>query len=368
MRQYWWILGGCAAAVVVVAACSRPNGSPGSGVGGGGSSPPPDASPPASDAGALDAAEGGACYRDPYLPDVYKPPCDQPAAKPNCKDGWCVIEPGCFIMGSPWCEWGRAKDSENPVQVTLTHRFRIQQLELTQAQWTALGLPNPSGLAPNGMGDCSAPECPVGNMTWMEALAFANLMSQHDNLLPCYELFDCVGELGKRMICDGARTVGPLYDCKGYRLPTGAEWEYAARAGTKTSVYSGDIIQRALPYTCVDDPVLSPIAWYCANGGNYTHPGGQLQPNGWGLYDMIGNAYEWGGSLATGGYGDGPYVDWGATWEVHGCSGFHPTSLIQTRGGAFSLWPQILRAGGAGGDPIGGGPGMGLRLAQTVTF
>ena len=68
---------------------------------------------------------------------------------------------------------------------------------------------------------------------------------------------------------------------QGLSPPYGARWEYAARAGTKTSVYTGEIIERAPLFTCFDDPILLPIAWYCANGGKYTHPVGQLQPNGW---------------------------------------------------------------------------------------
>jgi len=71
-----------------------------------------------SDAGDAEAD----CYRDPYLPDNYQPPCEQPPAKPNCSNGWCTIEPGCFIMGELWCQWVRAAFSNNPTQVTLSNR------------------------------------------------------------------------------------------------------------------------------------------------------------------------------------------------------------------------------------------------------
>lgn len=300
-----------------------------------------------------------------------------------------MIEPGCFIMGAPWCEWNRAKWSENPVQVTLTHPFRIQQLELTQAEWTRLGLPNPSGVNAGGswagMGDCIAPDCPVGNTSWFDALAFANLKSQREGLPPCYELFDCTGKLGDGMECDGARTIGSMYECRGYRLPSGAEWEYAARAGTKTSVYDGDIVKRGLEYSCYDDPVLSPIAWYCKNGtagdvpsdgGKYTHRGGQLLPNGWGLYDMIGNAAEWAGSLVLLGpdsewwYGPGPHVDWQPTFEIHGETGPLTSRTIQfaqQRGGNIFGWPSIMRvARYSGPPPFGRLPGYGFRLVQTI--
>lgn len=336
-------------------------GADGTGVSGGASS----GGSAGTDAGAGDDA---GCYRNPYLPDKYKPPCGQPKAKPDCSGGWCTIEPGCFIMGSPWCEWGRAKYSEDPGEVTLTHRFRIQQLELTQAEWTAAGVPNPSGLMTNGTGDCSKPDCPVGNMTFSEALAYTNLVSKQHGLPACYVLSGCTGQLGKGMTCKAARTAGSsVYDCPGFRLPTGAEWEYAARAGTRTSVYTGEIVQRSPSetlYTCADDPVLSPIAWYCANAGRFTHPGGQKHPNGWGLYDMIGNAAEWVGSaIVPHGYVDGPYVDWGAQFDLQNLG----QQGIQVRGGLFNIWPSSLRAAEIIVSSAGlGSPGLGFRMVQTV--
>jgi formylglycine-generating enzyme len=331
------------------------------------------------------AGAGGAdagCYRDPYLPDNYQPPCDQPRAEPSCADGWCTIEPGCFIMGDSWCQWYRDYSRSNPTQVTLTHRFRMQQFEVTQKQWMEQSLPNPSTLMDDshgefaGTGDGSDENCPVGNVTWVETLAFANLLSANEGMQPCYTLDNCQGEVGSGLLCDTVRSnYASVYDCPGYRLPTGAEWEYAARAGTKTTIYTGDIVDTGQGvYTCYDEPHLLPIAWYCANTPLYTQPVGQLMPNDWGLYDMIGNAGEWTQSEAKT-YGSGPFVDWDAELDATGLMTNLSSSIIirQTRGGSWNQWPNTLRVSdqGAGATPpplrASRGPGLGFRLVQSLS-
>ena len=318
-----------------------------------------------------DVGPPSGCYRDPYLPNHYEPPCEQPQASPNCVDGWCTVQPGCYIMGSPWCEPGRAKTANDPVQVTLTHAFRIGQFELTQREWMSSGLPNRGGLMPNGTGDCLCDNCPASTMTWFEALAFTNRLSARDGLPVCYELAECSGEMGQGMVCNTVRSANAsIYDCRGYRLPTGAEWEYAARAGTKTSFYTGDLLSGAgATDSCAGDPALLPIAWYCANAGLLTHPVGQKAPNDWGLHDMIGNAFEWVGSVGPGGdgYGAGPFRDHGSVLDATGLLVPLPDARsAQLRGGSWNAWPSILLVGKAVADaPKLAGPGGGFRLAQT---
>jgi formylglycine-generating enzyme required for sulfatase activity len=265
-------------------------------------------------------------------------------------------------MGSPEDEWGHGVTNEVQTAVTLTRRFLMKQHEVTQVEWTAMGLPNPSGLRPDGLaGDGSDPSCPVGNVTWFEAIAYANLPSErHDPpLQPCYEMTSCQGEVGQGMYCLAAHeTAATLYDCEGYRLPTDAEWEYATRAGTRTAFYTGDITVYDSLLHCGPDANLEPIAWYCYNSAARTHPVGQLAPNGWGLYDVLGNAYEWVNDHYRG---------------LPPSSDTDPGGVLQqasgriVRGGDIVAWSTLCRQAD---QSIGGwdhrAPGYGFRLARTL--
>ena len=192
---------------------------------------------------------------------------------------WVLIEAGSpFEMGSPPTEAGRGSD-ELQHEVTLTHDYAILSSEVTQGMFQTLMGYNPSDW------DTCGPSCPVEMVSWHEAAAWCNALSQDAGLSECYS---CSGT-GVDTYCQSSAVFVTPYDCPGFRLPTEAEWEYAARAGTETATYAGDLDPTIL--ACEQpNPVLDPIAWFCEAE---TQAVMQKAPNGWGLYDMLGNVWEW---------------------------------------------------------------------------
>ena len=296
--------------------------------------------------------------------------CQHAPVTEDCKSGWCRIPAGCFVMGSPKDEWGRGANTENQVKVTLTHPFLIQQKETSQADWVALGLKNPSAppAKPGDGGDCLEPACPVGNVTWFEAAGFANLLSQKEGLKPCYVLEGCTGQLGEGMACTKIGTTAPTYyQCEGYRLPGEAEWEYAARAGTTTAFYTGPIKTLSDLGECAEDPNLASAEWYCFNSGgltgSVTHPGGLKKKNPWGLFDTLGNTYEWTNDPMKGlGYGTVPLVDPWGTVQIK-----DPIEAVVLRGCGPITFSSRCRAAAhfAVSRPSHAG-GLGFRLVRSL--
>lgn len=151
---------------------------------------------------------------------------------------------GEFTMG---CSPGDSEcsNSEKPEhKVEITKGFYMGKYEITQAQWKALMEENPSKF-----NSCCG-NCPVEQVSWDDIQEFLRNLNKKE------------GRTGENMI----------------RLPTEAEWEYAAREGTRAKTYATD---------------LCSIAWYKKNSGAKTHPVGKKKPNDFGLYDMLGNVWEW---------------------------------------------------------------------------
>jgi formylglycine-generating enzyme required for sulfatase activity len=154
-------------------------------------------------------------------------------------------------MGSPEHEPGRGSD-EMQHEVTLTRGYFIQTTPVTQGQWKEVMGDNPSNFFQGGE------ECPVEGVSLNDCLEFIWRVNNKKNYP--------------------------------YRLPTEAEWEYACRAGARTSFFNGEI---AMELSCHLDPCLDAVGWYCGNSGEKTHPVAEKQPNAWGLFDMHGNVCEW---------------------------------------------------------------------------
>ena len=160
------------------------------------------------------------------------------------------IEPGSFMMGSPENEPGRGSD-ETQHRVTLTKGFYMQTTEVTQGQWKAVMGNNPSYFK-----DCGD-NCPVEQVSWEDAQEFIKKLSRKEG--------------------------------KEYRLPTEAEWEYAARAGTSTPFAFGKCLSADQANYDGNYPNVCPKGKYREK----TVPAGSFSPNAYGLYDMHGNVWEW---------------------------------------------------------------------------
>ena len=216
-----------------------------------------------------------------------------------------TVPGGTFTMGS---ESGEADADERPLTRVSVNSFSIGSSEVTRGQWAAL-----MGNDPSGPDSCTPnPDCPVVNVSWDDVQQFIVAMEM--------------------------RSGEALHT---YRLPTEAEWEYAARAGTLGERYTGN---------------LEEIAWHGGNSGGMPHPVNMKTPNRFDLYDMLGNAWEWVG-------------DWYGRYP--GTSLINPTGpSIGTRkalrGGGWYGHAAYSRAGSRGYDnPAGTFNNVGFRLVRT---
>ncbi len=171
------------------------------------------------------------------------------------KNGFVLVEGGTFRMGN-----ASGGNDEKPVHSVTVSSFYMCDHEVTQAEYKAVMGTNPSSFSGNNK--------PVEQVSWFDAIEYCNALSKKEGLKACYT------KSGNTYTCD--------WSANGYRLPTEAEWEFAARGGNKSKGYT---------YSGGNTAVS--VAWTKDNSGNSTHDVKTKNANELGLYDMSGNVSEW---------------------------------------------------------------------------
>lgn len=280
--------------------------------------------------------------------------------------------PVTFLMGSPETEKYRMAD-EIQHQVTIPRSFAISKFEVTVAQFQKFLEDNPA-IKQNAAIDSSknpsienkkllafSPDlkCPQILVTWYEAAQYCNWLSKIEGIPESEWVYPKIEDIKSGM------TLPKNYlNKKGYRLPTEAEWEYAARGGTNTSRYYGD-----------SDEELSQYAWYSKNppqkktdlidpnDPNRTFPVGLLKPNQYGLFDMYGNAWEWCDSRRLD-YDLGTTID-----QANENITISDTVAMIRRGGSFAYSKKEMRSAHRGAQnyfPNQRRDNVGFRIAKTI--
>ncbi len=259
-----------------------------------------------------------------------------------------VVVPGPveFWMGSPPTETDR-RDNEAKHWQRIGRSFAIASKEVTVEQFLHFRKDH----AIDGKAAPSS-DCPVNMVTWYDAAAYCNWLSEQEGMPQeqwCYE------PNKDGMYAEGMKLAANYLQRTGYRLPTEAEWEFASRAGAMTSRHYGE-----------SDELLPRYAWYLTNSQNKSWPVGRLKPNDLGLFDVLGNHWEWCQEVFNmyriGGDGK-------RTEDIEDAADITNGQQRVLRGGCFADLPLDSRSAARGlGGPTYRYTYSGFRPARTLPF